>query len=112
MPVMNRHRIVIDDFVEDLNYSKKALFISAEIDGRILLDRLKQDQVNKLWRYHRFYEKRLSCIMIIENCDLDILSPSTEMFECVDEGYSLYLLRFDGVNFYLEDFLIDKRREL
>lgn len=89
---MNKKRI-ITDFVEDLNFQNVIIWIG-NIDKDKLYERLKRDKLNKLYR---FDSVRVDNYMYVENCDLQNLVGKID--EYFNEGYIVYPLYWDGVNF-------------
>lgn len=90
-------KIYINDFVEDLNYRNVILHIG-KVDTGNLLERLKKDCVNHLYRFDIALENNL---MFIENCDLqdvntdDLTFYGNSLLYLLDEGYVIYPLRFE-----------------
>lgn len=94
-------RIYINDFCEDLNYRGVILYIG-NVDSAALLEALKRDRVNKLWRLdYALKAVKDGCknFIYVENCDLQNLDyPIHEYFE---EGYDVYVLHEDAGKFYI-----------
>ena len=88
-------RVIIEDFVEDLNYELILLDIT-QVDKEVLRSRLKKDYLNKLWRLDD------AEFLYVENCDYqgeEIERTEDCCYKLKDyidkDGFSLYLLQYD-----------------
>lgn len=88
---MKETKVVIDDFVEDLNYSKIAFEIDRKICYSYLYERLKKDYCNHLYELGRARHH----VYMIENCDLNYYENVSTYFE---EGYTVVHLEYDIKN--------------
>lgn len=92
------------DDIEKINYQKKIIIFDEEYtDDELdkIYDLLKNKwQVNKLYRLDtigmRAYDYEFNHdliqrkIILVENCDLDIITDAYELFEYTKEGYELW----------------------
>ena len=97
-------RVIIQDFVEDLNYHLILLDIT-QVNKEVLRERLKKDHLNKLWRLDD------AEFLYVENCDYqgeEIERTDGSYYKLKDyideDGFSLYLLKYDEStsDFYYE----------
>lgn len=81
-----------------MNYRKIILYVKnvSEID---LLARLRKDMVSKTYRFNCVKENGL---MYIENCDLQDVMEN-ELFEMLDECFSVFTLKQNEKGFYIEN---------
>lgn len=94
-------RIYIRDFINDLNYNAVVVYV----DSNKILDelylKLREDSVNHLYRFESVRKNKL---FYIENCDLQdvtINSDWNELFELIENGYSIVHLMMDISGFYI-----------
>lgn len=85
-------KIYIDDFVEDLNYRGVILYIG-NVDPAKLLSKLKEDNLNKIYRFDSVMESNKS--FYVENCDLQVMSKCKtieDILEYLEDGQAIYSL--------------------
>lgn len=85
----------IKDFVEDFNYSGVILYVSDSVNLEHLRAKLKKDNLNHL---SRFDDVLLNRMFYIENCDLQIISSESELF---DNDYSVKILYKDKNGYFI-----------
>lgn len=100
-------RIYIDDFVEDLNYRGVILY-TENVDPERLLKRLKEDNLNKTYRFESVLESNK--LFYVENCDLQDMSECKtieSILEYVDDGMVIYPLLYEKESdrYYVETLL-------
>lgn len=102
---MRERKIIITDFVEDLNHRLIILYIGDDVDVEHLRRRLNEDNCGHLYRldyclttelgkYRRFF--------YISNCDFQDLDYPVYDY-VADDGFSVYVLHYDkeaGVYYY------------
>lgn len=102
MGLIEKERIYINDFCEDLNYKGVILYIG-EVDPVDLLKALERDKVNKLHRLEYALKNGDSSredFIYVENCDLQDLD--WPLHEYLMEGYHVYILKEDSGKYYVE----------
>lgn len=92
----NKH--YIKDFVEDFNYSGIMLYASDSVNLEHLRAKLKEDNLSHLYN---FDVVSLNRMFYIDNCDLQIISSESELFELFDNDYSLKNLYEDKNGFFI-----------
>lgn len=88
-------KIYIDDFVEDLNYSGAILYVG-NINSAKLLSKLKEDTLNKTYRFKAVLESNK--LFRVENCDLQDMSECKtleDILEYLEDGQTIYSLRYE-----------------
>ena len=102
---MRRRRVIITDFVEDLNHRLITLYIGDDVDRDRLEERLEEDDCNKVYRLEGCLNDPCSSsrrFFYISNCDFQTLDYP--VYEYVaDEGFNVYILHYDvsaGVYYY------------
>lgn len=88
----------IKDFVEDFNYSGVILYVSDSVNLEHLGAKLKKDNLNHL---SRLVAMLLNRMFYIENCDLQIISSECELFELLDNDYSVEILYEDKNGYFI-----------
>lgn len=91
-------RTVIRDFTEDLNYRHVILYIG-NVNHSRLLDQLRKNKINKLYRFEKVSEDNL---MYIKDCNLQDLA--FDLMNYLELGYSVIPLCFDKYSgvYYVE----------
>lgn len=92
-------RHYIKDFVEDFNHSGIMLYVSDSVNLEHLRAKLKEDNLNHLYNFDTVSLNRM---FYIDNCDLQIISSESELFELFDNDYSLKILYKDKNGFYIK----------
>lgn len=100
-------KIYIDDFVEDLNYRGVILYVG-NIDPAKLLNKLKEDNLNKTYRFKTVLESNK--LFYVENCDLQGVSEHETLkniLEYLEDGQVIYPLRYEKESdrYYVETML-------
>lgn len=88
---------LINDFVEDLNYNNILLDLK-HIDKEKLKQKLKEDNLNKLWRLEN------ANYLWVENCDYqgEEIETQEDLKEMIDDDYVLYSLYYaDGLGYFI-----------
>lgn len=88
----------IKDFVEDFNYSGVILYVSDSVNLEHLREKLKKDNLNHLYGFDVVLLNRM---FYIENCDLQIISSESELFELFDNDYSVKILYKDKNGYFI-----------
>lgn len=85
--------VMINDFVEDLNYRRIVLDVS-NVDKNQLKDRLIEDKLNKVYRLDQ------AKYMYVENCDFNG-EEIEDIEDFLQDGHKLYtLLYHDMVGYF------------
>lgn len=91
-------KIIIENFVEDLNYRKIVLYVG-NVDSSKLYSKLKRDDIGHL---NRFDSITFNNLMYIENCDLQDVDTiygnefGNSLLYLIEEGYTVYSLQYDS----------------
>lgn len=93
----NKH--YIKDFVEDFNYSGIMLYASDSVNLEHLRAKLKEDNLSHLYNSDVVSLNRM---FYIDNCDLQIISSESELFELFDNDYSVKILYKYKNGFYIK----------
>lgn len=88
----------IKDFVEDFNYSGVILYVSDSVNLEHLRAKLKKDNLSHLYSFDVVLLNRM---FYIENCDLQIISSESELFELFDNDYSVKILHKDKNGYFI-----------
>jgi len=93
--------------IEDINYTYKIIVFSegySDEEYDKIYDLLRNKwKVNKLWRlddtdsYYRFHVEHDHSLIkrqliLVENCDLEVIESAYDLWEYLDMGYELYLV--------------------
>lgn len=88
----------IKDFVEDFNYSGVILYVSDSVNLEHLRAKLKKDNLNHLYSFDVVLLNRM---FYIENCDLQIISSESKLFELFNNDYLVKILYKDKNGYFI-----------
>jgi hypothetical protein len=94
-------KIYIRDFIDDLNYHAVVIYVDSSAVLDELYSKLRADSVSHLYRFDSVRENKL---FYIENCDLQDVTINAnwnELFELIENGYSIVHLKKDNTGFYV-----------
>ena len=94
---MRRRRVVITDFVEDLNHRLLILYIGDDVDVEHLKKRLEDDVCNKVYRLEGCINDPSSSsrrFFYISNCDFQNLDYPIHEY-VVEDGFNVCVLHYD-----------------
>lgn len=95
------------DDIEKINYQKKIIVFDEDYNNDelnkiydLLKNKWKVNKLNRLdyynshdeytYKYDYNYDLIERTIILVENCDLNVISDAYELFECINEGYELW----------------------
>lgn len=95
---MRRRRVVITDFVEDLNHRLIILYIGDDVDVEHLKKRLEDDVCNKVYRLEYCLadggDTSRTRFFYISNCDFQNLDYSVHEY-VIEDWFNVYVLHCD-----------------